>query len=231
MIEGKEGIMTQRSNENSLSNTNKKGKTDRRVVRTKRALFDAYEKLLSDPDVSRITISSLPREAGVDRKTFYLHYSSLDDMINDMVDELVGRIMVPIMSLSSADEHKDYIDFLIDAEEFFGSRAALICQEFNAAIQENPAAVRHLFEYSTMGSLVSRFREPVLRDAEAFCDVPKERLEICSTYALGSIISCYHLWLTTDIDMTIDEYSVFVADLVSQGLSTYLHDRISSVKG
>ncbi|WP_392391644.1 TetR/AcrR family transcriptional regulator [Slackia piriformis] len=49
--------------------------------------------MAQEKDYGKITISELAREADVDRKTFYLHYSSIEDMIDDRVGELVGGIL------------------------------------------------------------------------------------------------------------------------------------------
>lgn len=47
--------------------------TDRRVVRTRKAIREAFFKLMEDQDYHKITIASIAREADIDRKTFYLH--------------------------------------------------------------------------------------------------------------------------------------------------------------
>ena len=50
---------------------------DRRVLRTKKAIQNAYLDLLKKKGTEKITISDIAREADIDRKTFYLHLSAL----------------------------------------------------------------------------------------------------------------------------------------------------------
>ena len=57
-------------------------KTDRRIIRTKKAIDAALDKLLTEKDVSKITVSAIAREADIDRKTFYLHYSSIEELFS-----------------------------------------------------------------------------------------------------------------------------------------------------
>ena len=45
--------------------------TDRRVVRTRKAIREAFFKLMENQDYHKITIASVAREADIDRKTFY----------------------------------------------------------------------------------------------------------------------------------------------------------------
>ena len=69
---------------------------DRRVSKTKKAIQEAYFALLKEDRHRRITISEITRKADVDRKTFYLHYASIDDVIREFakskVDELIERV-------------------------------------------------------------------------------------------------------------------------------------------
>lgn len=68
-------------------------KTDRRVQRTKKALRRALFELLETCDYDSITISALAREAGVDRKTFYTHYRSIDDLVDEILLEQARLIV------------------------------------------------------------------------------------------------------------------------------------------
>ncbi len=60
---------------------------DKRVARTEKAIRAAFFKLLGDIDYERISVSALAREAGVDRKTFYLHYRSIDALADEILRE------------------------------------------------------------------------------------------------------------------------------------------------
>ena len=64
-------------------------KLDRRIVRTRKAINTALDKLLSENDVSKITVSAIAREADIDRKTFYLHYPSIDSLLTHRAEEII----------------------------------------------------------------------------------------------------------------------------------------------
>ena len=53
---------------------------DRRIAKTRKAIQNAYFSLLAE-DTTRITIAEIARRANIDRKTFYLHYESVDDIV------------------------------------------------------------------------------------------------------------------------------------------------------
>lgn len=62
----------------------KERKTDRRVEKTKQAMRHAFVELLKRKPYNAITISELTREADIDRRTFYLHYESIEDLVKEM---------------------------------------------------------------------------------------------------------------------------------------------------
>lgn len=61
---------------------------DRRVVRTRTALFDALVALIRRKDYERITVEEILREADVGRATFYAHFTSKDDLLERSLDRL-----------------------------------------------------------------------------------------------------------------------------------------------
>lgn len=56
---------------------------DLRVARTNRALKEAFEELVLEKDVDKITITELTKRAGVNRKTFYLHYETIEELVHE----------------------------------------------------------------------------------------------------------------------------------------------------
>ena len=64
---------------------------DLRVVKTRRALHGALARLMAEHEYSKITITMLAREACVNRKTFYMHYQNVDDLVAEVLaDDIRG---------------------------------------------------------------------------------------------------------------------------------------------
>lgn len=76
-----------------MKSQEKHTKLDRRVVRTRKSIMDAFNKLLVEKGVDKITVSAIAREADIDRKTFYLHYSSIDDLTSHKAEEYMERVL------------------------------------------------------------------------------------------------------------------------------------------
>lgn len=65
---------------------------DKRVARTKAALTRALFELLEEKEFSKLSITELTQRAGVDRKTFYLHYQSVDEILEEFYEEALRRL-------------------------------------------------------------------------------------------------------------------------------------------
>lgn len=72
-------------------------KTDLRAVRTDKAIRHAFEEMLV-AGVRPIQVTALTKRAGINRKTFYLHYDTIDDLadtyIADVQADLYHRLSV-----------------------------------------------------------------------------------------------------------------------------------------
>ncbi|MBQ1549599.1 MAG: TetR/AcrR family transcriptional regulator C-terminal domain-containing protein, partial [Clostridia bacterium] len=55
--------------------------------KTEKAIADALKKLLAKRPLSKITISDIANECGINRMTFYYHYRDVYDLIKTIADE------------------------------------------------------------------------------------------------------------------------------------------------
>ena len=84
---------------------------DRRVVRTRKAIRQAFLTLMQETEYQKITITGIAREADIDRKTFYLHYQSVEDLANEIVQDEADRIVRTCLdSLESSDDGENVVD-------------------------------------------------------------------------------------------------------------------------
>lgn len=75
---------------------------DRRVLRTRTALYDALVSLIRRKAYDLITVEDLLREAGVGRATFYAHFTSKDDLLERSLDRLRQQLVAAEKSAAGA---------------------------------------------------------------------------------------------------------------------------------
>jgi len=64
------------------------GSNDPRALRTRQKLVDAFHAAIAESDLSAVSVSSLTRVAGVNRTSFYSHFSSPEDLAIHALGEL-----------------------------------------------------------------------------------------------------------------------------------------------
>ncbi len=66
---------------------------DRRVVKTKNSIYQAFFRLVQTKAIDDITVSELARMANIDRKTFYLHYQTVQDVFLEFKEMIYTSLM------------------------------------------------------------------------------------------------------------------------------------------
>ena len=62
---------------------------DLRVARTRKAIRTAFEEMAPRLGLGKITVKALAEQAGINRKTFYLHYETLDALYDEVMTEIM----------------------------------------------------------------------------------------------------------------------------------------------
>ena len=69
-------------------------KTDLRIIKTKKAIKTAFLNLLKENKYHNITISAISETALINRKTFYAHYETKDELYADVIEDAL-RVLSP----------------------------------------------------------------------------------------------------------------------------------------
>ncbi len=56
---------------------------DLRITKTKTAIKEAFISIIKDDNTSKITVTEIAKQANINRKTFYLHYNSIEDLMSE----------------------------------------------------------------------------------------------------------------------------------------------------
>lgn len=190
-------------------------KLDRRVIKTRRAIEAAFESLLMKRDIKKITISAIAEEADIDRKTFYLHYSSIEDLLDHIAAETAETV----------------VNSLVDNGLFSpeGPDMSAIVTSFNDLISENLPLHRRVVQSLSSDDILKLLKHPLesaLVEAERTHGLTSDPyLSYYIRFFVGGVLAVYEAWLTSDRDIPIEE----IADITSRaslyGFEGLMRDR------
>lgn len=84
-------------------------KEDLRVRKTKEAIHNTFKAMICEMDYEQITIKELTQRAQINRKTFYLHYSRLDALLEELQEEIADHFIRRKVSYSNMKDIRDLI--------------------------------------------------------------------------------------------------------------------------
>ncbi len=181
---------------------------DRRVARTKAALTAALFELLAEKDFAKISITELARRADVDRKTFYLHYQSVDEILEEFYEER-------LRGLREALEREGVLrESSIDIVGFF----RVLCGQ----VAENMPLFRRLAQGTGYTYYIERIRALLKTAIENYYRVrggqSEAELRLLGEFYAAAIMRVYLVWVKGEVDMDEAALAAAVGKAVSGAL-------------
>ena len=181
---------------------------DKRVIKTKRSICNAFIELLQTKDINEITITDIANTAEVNRKTIYNYYAGIHEILGEIEDRLVYSFenLMKDVNIREALENPSIlfttITTVISANiDFYGK-------------------LMHIDANSQLTNKIVKSLEERVRDLFITQNLfNNHEVELISTYIVTGIISVYQYWFNSGRKMPINEFSEDVRKLVYSGVS------------
>lgn len=182
---------------------------DRRIIRTRRAIRDAFISLLTETDYDKITITALAKRADIDRKTFYTHYASIDALFED------------VMRQYSEEGHAGltFQDLINDPVSYSKKSLYTLMEVFPLEKEQRAKIFSHIPLEKFMHYATIVAREQVHESFEDLSPETKRYIDFILEFYLGAIFNAYAYWLFEQTDLTFDE----AVEIISTGVAEGLH--------
>ena len=188
---------------------------DRRVAKTRDAIRTAYFSLLREKGNEKVTVAEIARAADIDRKTFYLHYDSTDDIIREFAEEKTKELLLRLTL-------KSFFALRLNKKAFAQQARKIMVEEASRLLQENMELARMIAVNANMQFFWDQLEETsVERLTEIYgrhSDLPESDLAIQVTYFVAGISSVYKRWLRGEIDCPLEELGDHVSTLAFSGI-------------
>lgn len=193
---------------------------DLRVVKTKNSIRDALFELMSEKELAKITISEICVRAKINRKTFYSHYRSPADVIEELENEVLNEFSAILRRSGES---------LLDIGTAIRDISATIEQRrdfFKRLMRQNP----DLFNKGKIKAMLCRVITVSLKNAGALTD-NETALKAAAEFSISGVLALYSAWFDNDCADKLSFITDTAVNMVTRGLSAYVsEDKLAAMK-
>jgi AcrR family transcriptional regulator len=184
---------------------------DLRVQKTREAIKNTFKEMVCKMDASKITVKELTERARIHRKTFYLHYTSIEALFEDMLQEAANKYFAEIDQISPTmpmvEVNRVFFSYLSKQDTF---TERLICTEsyrdfcnklFKVALKHNR----------------SRFNP--------YAHLPEAEQNIVNTFTTQSSLDMYRQWVADGKKVPLERLIELTGMLLSSGTESITKNR------
>ena len=172
-------------------------KSESKYFNTALRMDEALIALLEEKELEYITVKEICRQAGVNRSTFYLHYETISDLVNETLEMINQRFLSyfpqqedEVLGNMDRRERKDLVlvtrEYLLPYLHFIRDNKKV----YRAAFR-NPSSMQAHIRY---GELKQHILGPILERFE----IPAAHHPYYMTYYVEGIIAIVKEWLRQD---------------------------------
>ena len=186
----------------------RKAKSDLRYKKTETLIQKTFYEMLLEMDYPQISIKKLTERAEINRKTFYLHYTSLDALAATLHQELVRPFFISIKNTKFPDDLEYFISTCFS---FISSLDNFELKLFYVFIKDE---IHEIIYYKKLGKLCIDFYKNFF---ECFSD-NSPKWAVISAYFNRSILEIFQQWDSDGRKIPLEEIIHLAIQLLSQGL-------------
>lgn len=183
---------------------------DLRVQRTRESIDTAFREMVCEMPANQITVTALTKRARIHRKTFYLHYSSIEALFEEALVTLAQQYF----------EEIDAIDESMSVEDinrvFF--RHAVQKGQFYERLLNAP-------DYRAFASrLFSLTLQHNRQRTNPYAHLPAAEQNIVNTFLVSATLEMYRQWIADGREIPLRRMIELSSMLLSDGASAVRRD-------
>ncbi|MBQ7598740.1 MAG: TetR/AcrR family transcriptional regulator C-terminal domain-containing protein [Clostridia bacterium] len=185
---------------------NSETKIDRRVLYTKMFLKESLLELMKEKPIDKITPTELCRHAGINRNTFYKHYYTTRDLLQEIEEEFSAQLVESIGEILQ----QDNIQHLL--------------QEICSIVLEKKEFCKVLFsangDAAFMQDVIMLGKGLILENWERMgVQLSDEKMEIVFSFIINGSVAIMRSWAATDMQIPPAEIADLINRLTMHGIS------------
>lgn len=181
---------------------------DRRVLRTKRAIRNAFAKLLSEKNINDITIRDITDLAEINRKTFYNYYKGIFELIDEIENGVVDQFEALLNEKDFRQSMENPYDVLF---------------KLTGILHSDPEFYRHFFTAGANGNLtlkiVSMLKERTKAVLFSQVENSPEEIDLALEYVFSGMFAVFRTWFNSGQQQSVEEISQIISTISFKGIN------------
>lgn len=184
---------------------NREHHVDLRVQKTREAIKNTFKEMICEMPAEKITVKELTDRARIHRKTFYLHYTTIEALYQDMMAEIADGYYQEIEKLkvpySFKDMNRIFFTYYAKQDKYV---ERLICEPSYRSFYNRlqTAAIQHNLN---------------LHNPHA--DFSPEKQNMINTFLVVSSLELYRQWVADGKKLPLEEVIELTGKLLDEGVS------------
>ena len=188
-------------------------KLDKRVEKTRNSIISAFKKMIIEKDFKDITIKELAERANINRKTFYLHFESIEEILFEVSISLSDLIFESLNDSGFFNPECYDINILVNC--------------IDRIINDNYELTRKIVSSDSYRFFSKNIRDLVkdsfIRKVRAKIKVNEYIMNIVSDYVASGFAKVLKDWFEDPGDLSSKDISMLVSSLIYNGISGVLN--------
>jgi len=182
---------------------------DRRILRTKKSIRTAFTELVKEKEPSRITVKELSNAAGINRKTFYMYYAGIDELLVSIEDDALAKFKVLFEQINLKDNSFDALDFF---------------QRFSDIIHEDIETFRMLNNIGFTPHLIEGAKAMIIDMAMKYLKFndqgEMDKFNLYAEFTVTGLLAMFSKWLQMP-NVSINEFIDMARKIIVGGLGAF----------
>lgn len=185
---------------------------DLRTKRTKKLIMDTFKTMICEMDISKITVRELTDRAMISRKTFYLHFETIDMLVNEILNEISDKYSREYKALPEGRPHEEANALFF---RFFSSQSEY---------------VQKILCYPPYVELCNKIFDKAFYDnikpGSVFDRIPEHVRSLVLTYYRSTTLDLYRQWVKDHRKLSLEEIIEISNCMICRG-SDHIEEAVS----
>lgn len=177
---------------------------DPRYIRTETILRRTFREMIVEMPYTNISVKELMKRAGLNKKTFYLHYTDLDALLISVQQEVYSDTLYHISSYMIPEGLPELIDTLY--------------RSWHEATDESIAILEAVYERNGTGFYDSMMKAN-WKFSESWGEASASHRKLFISFLASGLLHMYHDWRHLPNDISLDDLIAFAQRIFMNGIA------------